>query len=174
MQVLHRPLSTPRLRLLPVTRRLAYAARMGAAAFAAELGAEAPPDWCAASLGLVARSAGWSRDTPPTRAVAVHHGDGAVVGDVRFEPRADVAGAVEIGYAIAASRRRMGFAVEATGAVIDWLFESGGASSVIAGCDRANIASVKTLRKLGFWLDCSSGSAFWWVLTPELRSSMRR
>jgi RimJ/RimL family protein N-acetyltransferase len=55
--------------------------------------------------------------------------------------------------------------------VIDWLFAHGGAETIIAGCDRRNVASVKTLRKLGFWLDTTPGTAFWWVLTPELRLS---
>jgi hypothetical protein len=34
----------------------------------------------------------------------------------------------------------------------------------------ANKASVRTLRRLGFWLDGASGKAFWWRLTPEMRA----
>jgi RimJ/RimL family protein N-acetyltransferase len=102
--------------------------------------------------------------------VAVHRRDGAVVGDVRFEPLSRAAGEFEIGYGVARSRRRQGYAVEMTAAVIAWLFEAG-AVQLIAGCDRRNVASVRTLRRLGFWLDTTPGDAFWWVLTPELHSA---
>lgn len=172
MQALTHPLLTPRLRLEPITHELALAARSGGGAFAAKLGAEAPPDWCAASLALVARAAprAWGQGAP-IRAVAIDRADDVVIGDVRFEPLSQARNEVEIGYGIARSRRRQGYAVEAAGAVIDWLFASGGAEKLIAGCDRRNLASVRTLRKLGFWLDTAPGTAFWWLLTPELHAS---
>ena len=171
MLPLDHSLLTPRLRLVPVTKRLAMAARIGERAFAEELGANAPSDWSSASLALVARSANWGQPSPPTRAVAVHNEHGSVIGDVRFEPRFLGGREVEIGYGVARSRRRQGYAVEAASAVIDWLFDEAGAETIVAGCDRTNVASVKTLRRLGFWLDSTPGSAFWWVLTPELHSS---
>jgi ribosomal-protein-alanine N-acetyltransferase len=161
-------LYTARLRLEPVTPALAQAARAGQAAFADVLGADAPAEWCASSLQLLARSIPetWTRASP-TRAVAIHRAEGMVIGDVRFEPSREF----EIGYSIARSRRRQGYAVEATGAVIDWLFEDGGAESILAGCDSRNLASVRTLRRLGFWLDSNPAQTFWWVLTPDLRAS---
>lgn len=161
------PLFTNRLRLEPVTQTLAAAARAGQAAFADTLGADAPADWCAASLGLVARSVGEA----PTRVIAIHRAEGCVIGDVRFEPSPRAAREFEIGYGIARARRRQGYAVEAAGRVIDWLFSNGGAESVFAGCDSRNVASVRTLRRLGFWLDSNPGATFWWLLTPDLRSS---
>ncbi len=172
---LGRPLLTPRLRLEPVTPALAAAARVGQAAFADVIGADAPSDWCAASLGLVARSSAhvWGPAPAPTRAIAIHRQDWAIVGDVRFEPSLRAAREFEIGYGIAKSRRRQGYAVEATGAIIDWLFQEGGAETVIAGCESRNLASVRTLRRLGFWLDSTAGQAFWWSITPELRSASR-
>jgi RimJ/RimL family protein N-acetyltransferase len=163
------PLITRRLRLEPVTPRLAAAARAGGEVFAEALGAEAPEDWRAASLRLIAR--------PPTqhpiRAVAIDREDGCIVGDVRFEPLPLERDLIEIGYGVTRSRRRQGYAVEAAGALLDWLFEEGGARAAIAGCDRKNLASVRTLRKLGFWLDGSSGAAFWWTMTPELRAARK-
>jgi ribosomal-protein-alanine N-acetyltransferase len=121
-------------------------------------------------LALLARAAhpAWGAETP-IRAVAIHRAEGAVVGDVRFEPSLREPDQVEIGYSVARERRRQGYATEATGAVVDWLFAHGGADSIIAGCDKRNIASVRTLRRLGFWLDTTPGTAFWWVLTPDLR-----
>lgn len=171
MQVLDQPLITPRLEIVPVTAELAAAARAGGDVFAEVLGARLAPDWGPSSLGLVARSAApaWGPVPLPTRAVAIHRTEGCVIGDMRFEPSLQAADEVEIGYSIAASRRRQGYAVEMSGTVIDWLFHEGGATEIVAGCDRKNIASVRTLRKLGFWLDGAAGRAFWWVLTPELR-----
>ena len=74
---------------------------------------------------------------------------------------------------VARSRRRQGYAVEAVNAVIDWLFEDAGAETILAGCDANNIASVRTLRRLGFWLDSNPGQTFWWVLAPDLRPAQR-
>lgn len=171
---LDHPLFTQRLRLEPVTPALAQAARAGQAVFADVLGAEAPAEWCASSLQLLARSIpeAWAK-AAPTRAVAIHRAEGVVIGDVRFEPSLRAAREFEIGYSVTRSRRRQGYAVEAAGAVIDWLFEDGGAESILAGCDSRNVASVRTLRRLGFWLDSNPGQTFWWVLTADLRTSTR-
>lgn len=107
MRALDRPLFTPRLRLEPVTAELAEAARVGQAAFADRIGADAPAEWCRASLGLVARSIShaWGPAPAPTRAIAIHCDEDAVVGDVRFEPSLCAAREFEIGYGIARSRR---------------------------------------------------------------------
>jgi ribosomal-protein-alanine N-acetyltransferase len=172
---LDHPLYTARLRLEPVTPALAEAAQAGQAAFADVIGAEAPADWCAASLRLVARSIShaWGPAPAPTRAIAIHRQEGAVIGDVRFEPSLRAAREFEIGYGVARGRRRQGYAVEAAGAIVDWLFDEAGAETILAGCDSTNVASVRTLRRLGFWLDSNPAKTFWWVLTPELRSATR-
>lgn len=169
--VLNRALFTHRLRLEPVTPAIAAAAGAGQAAFEDVVGAHAPADWRQASLGLVARSASGAA---PMRAIAIDRRDDAVIGDVRFEPSPRAAREFELGYAIARSRRRQGYAVEAAGAVVDWLFADGGADCVIAGCDKGNIASVRTLRRLGFWLDSNPGTTLWWLLTPQLRLEAAR
>jgi RimJ/RimL family protein N-acetyltransferase len=172
---LDHPILTPRLRLEPVTPAMAEAAREGQAAFADAVGAEAPADWCAASLGLVARSItnAWGPEPSPTRAVAIHRHEGSVIGDVRFEPSLRAAREFEIGYSVARSRRRQGYASEAAGAVIDWLFDEG-AESIVAGCESTNVASVRTLRRLGFWLDSTPGSTFWWLLRADLRKEAKQ
>jgi RimJ/RimL family protein N-acetyltransferase len=175
MASLDRPLFTDRLRLEPVTVELAEAARAGGAAFAHVIGADAPADWCAASLGLVARSIShaWGPEPAPTRAVAIHLDADVVIGDVRFEPSLRAPREFEIGYGVARSRRRQGYALEMAGAVIDWLFDEAAAETVIAGCDSRNIPSVRTLRRLGFWLDSTPGQTFWWMITAELRREAR-
>lgn len=166
-------LLTPRLRIEPVTPALASAARRGQRAFADAIGAAAPIEWVASSLNQVACSAG---PPAPTRAVAVDRRDGVVVGDVRFE--APLRGQFEladfeIGYSVAASRRRQGYASEAAGAVVDWLFDQAGAEAILAGCNKDNLASIRTLRRLGFWLDSNPGRVFWWVLHRSAHLSRR-
>jgi [ribosomal protein S5]-alanine N-acetyltransferase len=168
MSALMQPILTPRLRLEPVTPALASAARAGPGAFADTIGARVPEDWRHTSLALVARAAGsaWG-PAAPTRVVAIHRSEGAVVGDLRFEPPGPgqrELGQVEIGYSVAASRRRQGYAVEAGQALIGWLFAEAGAETILAGCDQDNLASIRTLRRLGFWLDSNPGRNFWWVL----------
>ncbi|MBL8536192.1 MAG: GNAT family N-acetyltransferase [Hyphomonadaceae bacterium] len=173
--MLSQPLLTPRLQLIPVTPPLVRAAQNGPAAFARVIGADAPEDWCRGSLALVANTLAFSGEQAfaATRAVAVHRDEGAVVGDVRFEACPHPLGEMEIGYSVAPSRRRQGYAVEATGAILDWLFAESEVETIVAGCHRANVASVRTLRRLGFWLDSTPASTFWWVLTKPLRSATR-
>lgn len=174
MIAIERPLFTQRLRLEPVTEALCGVANEGADSLALALDADIPPDWVRAGLPLVRQRQRGLRPWRPIRAVVVHTGDSRVIGDIRFERTPDPEEIIyEIGYAIIPAYRRQGFAVEAAGRVIDWLFEAGQGELVIAGCDRKNRPSVRTLRKLGFWLDGSRGSAFWWRLTPELRAECR-
>jgi hypothetical protein len=33
---------------------------------------------------------------------------------------------------------------------------------------------VRTLRKLGFWLDGSRGSAFWWLMDASMRAERKQ
>jgi hypothetical protein len=139
VQALTHALLTPRLRLEPVTPEMAASRARGPGGVCDMSARKRRAEWCAASLGLVARSIShaWGPAPAPTRAVAIHREEGVVVGDVRFEPSLRAAREFEIGYGIARSQRRQGYAVEATGAVIDWLFDDAGVETIIAGCDRA-------------------------------------
>ena len=169
-----RPLHTRRLRLEPVTELLCVTANEGVDALAGALDADIPPDWIRAGLPLVRQRPRAPRPWRPMRAVVVHSADARVIGDVRFELTRDPDETVfEIGYSIIPAYRRRGYAHEAAGAIVDWLFEAAGAELLIAGCDRRNKASIKTLRKLGFWLDGSRGDAFWWRMTHDLRAERR-
>lgn len=156
-------LETPRLRIVPVTRTLSDAAAQGYAALERALGAGIDPGWREDHVFERARIA---VDDRPRYALVVHREDARLIGEVRMEPLRGRDG-YEIGYAIVPGYRRRGFAVEATGAVIAAL-EAGGADLIVAGCDMNNVASVRTLRRLGFTLDGSSARsrAFWWVRLP--------
>lgn len=121
-----------------------------------------------------ARRAGWAR-TAPIRAIIVHQGDERVIKDIRFEPVPLAADTIEIGYGVIQAYRRQGYAYEASARIIAWLFDEGGAETVIAGCDMKNRPSVRTLRKLGFLLDSAhTDKAFWWVMSRELHAETAR
>ncbi len=162
---LSHPLHTARLRLEPVTGALTLAAGKGKAALEQALGAAVDAGWRGEHVFGRARVA---LDDHPRHALVIHAADRKLIGEVRFEPLRPNQGVggdgFEIGYAIVPAYRRQGYAVEATRAVIRAL-EDEGASHIIAGCDMKNLASVRTLRRLGFTLDGSiaRANAFWWV-----------
>lgn len=153
-------LRTARLRLEPVTGALTLAAGKGKAALEQALGAEVDAGWRGDHIFHRNRLA---VDDRPRHALVIHEADRRLIGEVRFEALRHGEG-FEIGYAIVPAYRRQGYAVEATRAVIRAL-EDHGASHIIAGCDMKNVASVRTLRRLGFTLDGSiaRANAFWWV-----------
>ncbi|MGE3866508.1 MAG: GNAT family N-acetyltransferase, partial [Hyphomonadaceae bacterium] len=96
-----------------------------------------------------------------------------VIGDLRFSSAGRPRGAIELGYAITSLYRRQGYATEAAGGLLVWAFAHVAGLQVIAGCVRGNRASVRTLRRLGFWLDGAHVDAFWWLLTADLRAEAR-
>ncbi len=167
-------LHTQHLRLEPMTAGLARAAAAGATALADALDADIPHEWAPNGMRMLSavRRAGWASPAP-TRAIVIHKADERVIGDIRFEPAPLMKNTIEIGYGILPLYRRHGYASEATGRIIDWLFEKGEVETVIAGCDMKNTASVRTLRKLGFLLDgARRPGAYWWVMTPEMRGTL--
>ncbi len=60
------------------------------------------------------------------------------------------AGGVELGYAVAPSFRRQGFAKEATLALIKWAFETHGQRCFVLSIAPSNAASLALARSLGF------------------------
>jgi RimJ/RimL family protein N-acetyltransferase len=102
----------------------------------------------------------------PNRAMVILKDENRIIGDVRFEPIGRGPQVTyEIGYAIAPTYRRKGYASEAMRQIISWLDEDVCADEIVAGCNMENGASVRTLIKLGFLLDGSSPNrhAFWWI-----------
>ena len=147
---LSHPLHTARLRLEPVSGALTRAAGEGKTSLELALDAEVDAGWRGEHIFGRARVA---VDDHPRHALVVHETDRKLIGEVRFEP-----------LRVVPAYRRQGYAVEATRAVIGAL-EDQGATHIIAGCDMRNVASVRTLRRLGFTLDGSiaRANAFWWV-----------
>ena len=55
-----------------------------------------------------------------------------------------------VGFTIASTYQKNGYATEALTMLLDYLFEDVDMHRVVADCDTENIASWKTLEKLGF------------------------
>lgn len=153
---------TPRLWLEPVTAELVLAAAQGRMALETKLGARVHPEWRGGHVFTHGRSP-TIVDDKPRYALVVHASDRVLIGEVRFDPLRDGDG-FEIGYAIVSPYRRQGYAVEATERILEALADEG-VTRLVAGCSMRNLASVRTLRRLGFELDGSTvrGSAFWWT-----------
>ena len=74
----------------------------------------------------------------------------SVVGDIGFIGPPDEDGSVEVGYSVIPARRRRGYATEAARAIVAWALDEPGVKVVVAGCDRDNAPSIRTLERVGF------------------------
>lgn len=145
---------TPRLDLVPLSPELVAALVAGDVATAQGL-ATFPLDGSTFAgdehvLGL--RHAQLTAD--PTEApwllrAAVSRETGTVVGKVGFHAPPAVDGSVEIGYRVASSYRRLGFAGEMAVAMIAWAATQG-ATSCLASVRPDNSASLRLIARLGF------------------------
>lgn len=82
--------------------------------------------------------------------VMIERESGSVVGDIGFHGPPDDVGTVEVGYSVAPSRRRRGYATEAATAIIAWALSQPSVQAIVAGCDPDNVPSVHTLERVGF------------------------
>lgn len=112
----------------------------------AALGMRIPPEFAAETgkWGFFAAS-GW-----PIHAVAY---DDTIVGDAGFKGQPDSDGAVEIGYAIRESHRRLGYATAAVRLLLERATADPAVRSVRAEVEDGNVASVGVLTSAGFQLD---------------------
>ena len=151
-QAEHTQLETERLELRPLPPEAARALPRDRATAERALGASLAPDWpqpdlldvlpLQAAAGRVAARFGiW---------VIIERETRAVVGDVGFRGPPGDDGTVEVGYSVIPDRRRRGYATEAARALVAWAMSQPGVREVVAGCDRDNAASIRTLERLGF------------------------
>jgi len=151
------PIETERLRLVPATDAHVEAEIGDLARFFEFLGVEPTSEWPSDDLAEVLplfleqlvddeTNVGWvswyfvDRASSPSR----------LVGGGGFKGQPDDEGTVEIGYETVPSRRRLGIATEAVGALVTWAFEDDRVRRVIAETRRDNEASIGVLRRLGF------------------------
>ena len=73
-----------------------------------------------------------------------------IIGDVGFKGTPDENGTVEIGYSIAPSYRKIGYAREGVRALVYNAFKTGTVKRVIAECSENNLPSIEILRSIGF------------------------
>lgn len=151
-----------RVVLAPVTDAIIAASGGSRAMLEAVIGARLAGDWAGGHVFAPRR--GLLTLESPRHALVIERASNEVIGDLRFEAQDEVGAVVEIGYAIAPSRRNLGFAHEAVGALVAALGMNGRLRMLVAGCRMDNRASIRVLRKAGFVLDGSSrrGQAFWW------------
>src|SRR5262249_28312880 len=93
----------------------------------------------------------------------IERGAAIVVGDAGFKG-APTDRMVEIGYSIIPSRRRRGYATEAARALISWALERDAVDTVVAACAIDNVASIRTLERLGFTRSGAEGGEIQWLL----------
>jgi len=158
-------LQTDRLELRPLPPAVAAALPGDRSGAEVLLGATLPADWPQDDLldvlPLQARSEGRAADCGIW--VLIEQATQTVVGDAGFKgPPAD--GVVEIGYSVIPDRRRRGYASEAAGALVDWARSQDDVETVIAACDRENVASIRTLERLGFARSGMDGHEIRWRL----------
>jgi [ribosomal protein S5]-alanine N-acetyltransferase len=158
-------LRTERLELRPLPPAVAAVLPRDRAAAEALLGATLPADWPQADLldvlPLQLQKEGRAADFGIW--VIIERATQTVVGDVGFKGLpAD--GAVEIGYSVVPGRRRRGYASEAAAALVDWARGQEDVEVILAACDRGNVASIRTLERLGFARTGMDGDEIRWQL----------
>ena len=134
--------------------------------------ADATPFAAYRSVPEVARFQSWDAPYPVERASAMigwlgeHHPDepgewyqvalaereapDLLIGDCGFRPRADEPLVVDIGFTLGPGAQGRGYATEAVGELLRYLFEDRGKHKVCADCDTRNDPSWQLLERLGF------------------------
>ncbi len=157
-------LLTERLELTPLPARAAAAMPDDREAAARALGARLSAEWPDPSfLGVLRRHARASADAERFGVwVVIERHTGTVVGDAGFHGPPDDAGTIEVGYSVIPSRRRRGYASEAAGALVGWARSQPSVNVVVAGCAPGNLASVRTLERIGFHRTGEAGGEIRW------------
>ena len=145
-------LITARMTLLPLPARAAAALPEDRQEASRILDATLPSEWPAADLleVLPLQAAALPSDERFGVWVMIERESRSVVGDIGFMGPPDKDGSVEVGYSEIPGRRRDGYATEAARAILAWALDQPDVKAVVAGCDRDNAASVRTLERIGF------------------------
>jgi RimJ/RimL family protein N-acetyltransferase len=96
-----------------------------------------------------------------------------LIGDIAFRLSAD-ARQSEVGFTLARAHQGQGYAAEAVGRLVDYLFADLNLHRVFANCDPQNAASIRLLERLGFrreglfvdslWYKGTWASELWYAL----------
>lgn len=91
-----------------------------------------------------------------------------IIGSAGYIGTPDNDGNVEIGFGIIPSRRRNGFCNESVKGLLEWGLNHDKVNGIIARCDKSNIASKKTITKLGFEYLNEEDDLLTWKLRKKL------
>ena len=157
-------LQTARLELRPLPAAAAAALPGDRETAARALGALLPAEWPQTDL----------LDVLPSQAAAapdeecfgvwvmIERASQMVCGDIGFVGAPGPDGTVEVGYSVVPNRRRRGYATEAARAIVEWALARPDVNAVIAACDADNLASIRTLERLGFTRDSEADGQLRW------------
>jgi RimJ/RimL family protein N-acetyltransferase len=90
-----------------------------------------------------------------------------IIGSAGYIGRPDNEGNVETGFGIIPGRRRKGFCYESVKALLKWGLSHNDVNGIIARCDKSNIASRKTILKLGFKYLAEEDGLLVWKLAKK-------
>jgi RimJ/RimL family protein N-acetyltransferase len=83
-------------------------------------------------------------------AIAEREAPDRLIGDCGLRPHVDEPGLVDLGFTLDPSVQGRGYAQEAVGEVLRYLFEDRGKHKVCADCDTRNESSWRLMERLGF------------------------
>ena len=144
------PLRTERLTLVALTPELARTALDDMLEFGRMLGARVPKTWPGADFArmLPRLAEGFERESSEPTRLIVHSAEATLVGETGFHGPPDGTGTVEVGYSIVPAYRGMGFATEATRALIQHALVRPEVRRIVAECHEDNAPSLRVLEKL--------------------------
>lgn len=93
-------------------------------------------------------------------AIATRDRPDVLIGDCAFQPRAPEPAIVDIGYTLSPEAQGHGYATEAVGELVRYLFDDRGKHKAAADCDTRNDGSWRLLERLGFTREAEFRAAF--------------
>ena len=91
-----------------------------------------------------------------------------IIGSAGYIGKPNNEGNIEIGFGIIPSKREKGFCNEAAKALLQWGLSHNEVKGIIARCDKSNVASKKTILKLGFEYFDEKDNLMNWKLEKKL------
>ncbi|SDJ85655.1 GNAT family N-acetyltransferase [Sediminibacillus albus] len=95
--------------------------------------------------------------------VIIDKSENMIIGDMGFKGGPNGEGIVDIGYSIVPSYRGRGYATEMGKAMVEWALDQPDVKKVMASCDPDNIASIRTLEKIGFQQTITTDDSIYWL-----------
>jgi len=163
-----RPITTPRLTLLPLTLPIVEAAMTDRAALAQTLPIYLHDGWPGPDfkdiLPFIAETVRANPSYSEWVRLIAHRADNLTIGSIGFKEPPNPTGTIEIGYDIVPEYWGRGYATEAARALIEWAFTQPGVKRVTAECLSDNAASIRVLEKAGMRQLAPEGDMLKWEM----------